>query len=294
MKLLRRQLLHLAAASLNDIQSEGSSIMQLIIFGIAAIASFVVATGPLAAQTLDKVKQRGVLVVGTKADYKPFGFRDTSGVIVGFEPDLARDVAGRLGARLELEPVVSSNRIQFLQQGKIDLMLATMNVTQERRQTVGIIDPSYYASGINVLAIKKVALKTWEQLKNQKICAIQGAWYNKVVAEKYGADIVAFRGQTEAETALLQGNCIGWMYDDTAFLERLGEPKWSAFEMSLETILDEPWSAAVKVEERDGPWGQFMAKTITEWHRSGKLIEVEKKWSIPPSAFLKKMSAETK
>ena len=260
--------------------------LQLVIFGIAAIASFIVTTGPLAAQTLDKVKQRGVLVVGTKADYKPFGFRDTSGAIVGF--------ASRLGVRLELEPVVSSNRMQFLQQGKIDLMLATMNVTQERRQTVGIIDPSYYASGVNVLAIKKAALKTWEQLKNQKICAIQGAWYNKVVAEKYGAEIVAFRGQTESETALLQGNCIGWMYDDTAFLERLGDPKWSAFEMPLETILDEPWGAAVKLEERDGPWGQFMAKTITEWHRSGKLIEVEKKWSIPPSAFLKKVSAETK
>src|SRR5260370_76099 len=260
--------------------------LQLIIAGIAAFAAFMVTTGPLAAQTLDKIKQRGVLVVGTKADYKPFGFRDTSGAIVGFEPDLARDVAGRLGARLDLEPVVSSNRMQFLQQGKIDLMLATMNVTAERRQTGGVIDPSYYASGVNVLAVKKASLKTWEGLKGQKICAIQGAWYNKVVAEKYGADIVAFRGQAESETALLQGNCIGWLYDDTAFLERLGEPKWSAFEMPLETILDEPGGAAVKLEERDGPWGRFRAKTITQCHRSGKLIAVEKKCRLPPSAFL--------
>ena len=268
--------------------------LQQIIAGIAAVAAVIVAIVPLAAQTLDRIKQRGVLVVGTKADYKPFGFRDTSGAIVGFEPDLARDVAARLGVRLELEPVVSANRMQFLQQGKIDLMIATMNVTQERRQTVGIVDPSYYASGVNVLAIKRAGLKTWEQLKNQKICAIQGAWYNKVVAEKYGADIVAFRGQAESETALLQGNCIGWMYDDTAFLERLGDPKWAAFEMPLETILDEPWGAAVKLEERNGPWGQFMAKTLTEWHRSGKLVEVEKKWNIPPSAFLKRMSTEVK
>src|SRR5437763_16143064 len=138
--------------------------LQLIIAGIAA---FIVATDPLAAQTLDKIKQRGVLVVGTKADYKPFGFRDTSGAIVGFEPDLASDVAARLGVRLELEPVVSANRMQFLQQGKIDLMLATMNVTDERRKTVGIVEPSYYASGVNVLANRKVALKQWEALKGQ-------------------------------------------------------------------------------------------------------------------------------
>src|SRR5437764_11226107 len=111
-----------------------------IIAGAAAVAACVT-TGPLSAQTLDKVKQRGVIVVGTKADYKPFGFRDTSGAIVGFEPDLARDVADRLGVKLEIEPVVSSNRMQFLQQGKIDLMIATMNDTAERRKTVGIIDP---------------------------------------------------------------------------------------------------------------------------------------------------------
>ena len=256
---------------------------------IAATVALAFAAAPAAAQTLDKIKQRGVLVVGSKADYKPFGFRDPSGAIVGFEPDLGRDIAERLGVKLELEPVVSSNRMQFLQQGKINLMIATMNDTAERRKTVGIIEPSYYASGVNVLVVKKAALKNWEQLKDQKICAIQGAWYNKTVAEKYGADIVAFKGQTEAETALLQGNCIGWVYDDTAFVERLADPKWAAFEMPLETILAEPWGVAVKLEERDGPWGQFVAKAVADWHRTGKLIELEKKWNIPPSTFLKKM-----
>jgi polar amino acid transport system substrate-binding protein len=266
---------------------------RILIAAIAAVTGFA-ATVSLHAQTLDKIKQRGVLVVGTKADYKPFGFRDPSGAIVGFEPDLARDVADRLGVRLELEPVVSANRMQFLQQGKIDLMLATMNVTEERRKTVGIVEPSYYASGVNVLADRKVALKRWEALKGQKVCGIQGAFFNKYVAEKYGADIVAFRGQNEAETALSQGNCIAWLYDDTAFAERLADPKWAGFEMPLETILSEPWSAAVKLGERDGPWGQFMAKTVADWHRTGRLIELEKKWNITPSAFLRKAQAETK
>src|SRR5438094_10002971 len=107
--------------------------LQLIISGIAAIATFIVTTGPLAAQTLDKIKQRGVLVVGTKADYKPFGFRDPGGAIIGLEPDMAKEVAGKLGVKAEVEPVVSSNRMQFLQQGKIDLMIATMNDKPDRR-----------------------------------------------------------------------------------------------------------------------------------------------------------------
>jgi polar amino acid transport system substrate-binding protein len=194
--------------------------------GLAALAGVALAATPIAAQTLDKIKQRGVLVVGTKADYKPFGFRDPSGAIVGLEPDLAKDVADKLGVKLELEPVVSSNRMQFLQQGKIDLMIATMNDKPDRRQVVGIVEPLYYASGVNVLASKKANLKSWEQLKGQKVCGIQGAWYNKPVAEKYGADFISFKGQSEAETALMQGNCIGWVYDDTAFAERLADAKW--------------------------------------------------------------------
>ncbi|HVX99473.1 MAG TPA: transporter substrate-binding domain-containing protein [Pseudorhodoplanes sp.] len=267
---------------------------RIFLTGIAAIAAAGLAMGGAAAQTLDKIKQRGVLVVGTKADYKPFGFRDPSGTIVGFEPDMAKDVADKLGVKLELEPVVSSNRMQFLQQGKIDLMIATMNDKPDRRQVVGIIDPLYYASGVNVLSNKKAALKNWEQLKDQKVCGIQGAWYNKPVAEKYGADIVAFKGQTEAETALLQGNCIGWVYDDTAFAERLADPKWAEFEMTLPTIMEEPWGLAVKLEEREGPWGQFMSKMVEDWHRSGRLIELEKKWKIPASAYLKAMHEKYK
>src|SRR5258708_3023388 len=261
-------------------QVQGICMRKLFFSAAAAAIGLAIAAAPAAAQTLEKIKQRGTLIVGSKADYKPFGFRDPSGAIVGFEPDIAKLVADKLGVKLEVESVVSSNRMQFLQQGKIDLMIATMNDKPDRRLLVGIIEPLYYASGVNVLSNKKAALKNWEQLKGQPICAIQGAWYNKPVAEKYGAEIVAFKGQTEAETALLQGNCIGWVYDDTAFAERLADPKWAAFEMPLATIMEEPWGIAVKLEEREGPWGQFMTKTVEDWHRSGRLIALEKKWNI--------------
>src|SRR5678815_814925 len=116
---------------------------KLLLSAAAAALGLALAAAPAAAQTLDKIKQRGVIVVGSKADYKPFGFRDPSGAIVGFEPDIARLVAEKLCVTVEIEPVVSSNRMQFLQQGKIDLMNATMNDKPDRRQVVGIIEPLY-------------------------------------------------------------------------------------------------------------------------------------------------------
>ncbi len=99
------------------------------------------------ADVLQTIKQKGVLTVGTKADYRPFGFLDPAGKIVGFEADLAADVAKRLGVKLELVPVVASNRIQFLQQGKIDMMIATMSDTPERRKIVDIVEPRLLCVG---------------------------------------------------------------------------------------------------------------------------------------------------
>ena len=90
------------------------------------------------ADDLATIRQRGTLVVGVKADYRPFGFRSPSGEIVGIEPALAADVAQSLGVKLELVPVAASNRIQLLEEGKIDLIIATMNGTMDRRWAVGL------------------------------------------------------------------------------------------------------------------------------------------------------------
>src|SRR5665647_383017 len=96
---------------------------------IAALMAGMFTVTAVHADAISNIKEKGVLVVGAKADYRPFGFLDPSGKIVGFEPDLAADIAKRLGVKLELVPVVSSNRIQYLQQGKIDLMIATLSDT---------------------------------------------------------------------------------------------------------------------------------------------------------------------
>jgi polar amino acid transport system substrate-binding protein len=235
-----------------------------------------------------KVLERGTLVVGVKADYKPWGFRDPSGKIVGMEADLAQDVADALGAKLELIPVQSSNRMQFLQQGKIDLMIATMSDRSDRRKVVGIVEPNYYTSGTNVLA-KKGALTKWTELKGKPVCGKQGAFYNKIVSKRYGSKIVAFVGNAEAKQALRDGKCIAWVYDDSSIMADLASGQWDDYEMPLATEDDNPWGIAVPLEERDGVWGRFMAGMIYNWHASGRLIELEKKWGIQSTAYVEKM-----
>jgi len=260
--------------------------------GLFAAMALGVAPGVAGADAMSDIKAKGVLVVGTKADYRPFGFLDPSGKIVGFEPDLAADIAKRLGVKLELVPVVAANRIQFLQQGKIDLMIATMSDTPERRKIVDIVDPDYYASGTNVMARKSAGLKSWEGLKGKKVCLIQGAFYNKELQEKYGVEGVAFPGTAEALSALRNGNCVGFAYDDTAIVGELQKPESGDYEMPLNSILVQPWGVAVKQGEKG--FADFVSKAIVDWHKTGMIAQLEKKWNIKPTKFAEEMQAKYK
>ncbi len=235
----------------------------------------------------NKVMERGKVVVGVKADYKPWGYRDESGALVGMEIDMARAAADAMGVELELVPVQSSNRMQFLEQGKIDLMIATMSDRADRRKIVGIVQPNYYTSGTNVMAPKALGLSSWEDLRDKPVCGKQGAFYNQIVTERYGANIIAFTGNAEAKQALRDKKCIAWVYDDSSIGSDLASGNWDDFEMPLNSEDDNPWGLAVPLEERNCVFGHFMSGISYDWLQSGQLQEWEAKWGIKPTRFLK-------
>ena len=234
----------------------------------------------------NKVMDRGKLVVGVKADYKPWGYRDESGSIVGMEVDMAQLVADAMGVELETVAVQSSNRMQFLEQGKIDMMIATMSDRPDRRKIVGITQPNYYTSGTNVMSPKALSLDEWEDLRGKPVCGKQGAFYNKIVSERYGAEIVAFTGNAEAKQALRDKKCIAWVYDDSSIVSDLSSGNWNDFEMPLASEDDNPWGLAVPLGELDCIFGNFMSGMTYNWHQSGKLIELENKWGIQATKYL--------
>jgi len=255
--------------------------------------------GPAAAaqctnEVWKKVMERGKIIVGVKADYKPWGFRNESGDIVGMEVDMAQDVADAMGVKLETVAVQSSNRMQFLEQGKIDMMIATMSDREDRRKLVGIVQPNYYTSGTNVMSPKAVGIKKWEDLRDKPVCGKQGAFYNKIVAERYGAKIVAFTGNAEAKQALRDKKCVAWVYDDSSIMSDLSSGNYNDYEMPLNSEDDNPWGLAVPVAEKNCVFGQFMSGMTVNWHMSGRLIELEKKWGIQPTKYLADQKARFK
>lgn len=264
---------------------------RLVKWTVALVVLALACGHAMADDTLAKVKAAGKIAAGVKNDYRPWGFLDPSGQIVGMEVDLARDIAKRLGVELQLVPVVAANRMEFLAQGNIDMIIATMSDTPERRKVVGMIEPQYYASATNILAPKSANLKAWTDLTGKKVCGVQGAFYNRGVEQKYKAEIVSFAGVPDALKALQTGTCIAFVYDDTFIQSTLSakDPQWADYEMPLKSEDPQPWAIGVRLDDVNGPFGQFLSKTSEEWHKTGYLIDLEKKWGITPSPFLVEM-----
>jgi polar amino acid transport system substrate-binding protein len=270
--------------------------MKKYVLAATAAAVMMSSTAAFAAQCTNerwnKVMERGKMVVGVKADYKPWGFRNESGDIVGMEIDMAKAAGEAMGVDVELVAVQSSNRMQFLEQGKIDMMIATMSDRADRRKIVGIVQPNYYTSGTNVMAPKAVGLKKWEDLRGKPVCGKQGAFYNKIVTERYGVNVVAFTGNAEAKQALRDKKCIAWVYDDSSIGSDLASGNWDDFEMPLTSEDDNPWGLAVPLGEKDCIFGNFMSGLSFNWLQSGQLQEWEAKWGIQPTQFLKDKKAK--
>ncbi|RWB61679.1 transporter substrate-binding domain-containing protein [Mesorhizobium sp.] len=262
-----------------------------------ALAAGIAFTGSVAyAQTLDcgtdtlcRVKAAGVMKIGTKDDYVPWSYRAADGSFKGMEVDIGNKIAKVLGVKTEFVKVNSANRFEFLAQGQIDLMIASASDTAERRKIVTFVHPNYYSSGYTVFLPAAVKATQWSQISGQTVCAVQGAWYNKPAQEEFGIKVLAFPGTAETEAAMTQGRCIGLLEDDNQINVRLSDPKWAGYQMPLPIQADTPWGMAVRQADQSSPFYYFVAGVISEMHRDGTLLDLEKANGIKNSAFLIRM-----
>jgi polar amino acid transport system substrate-binding protein len=259
---------------------------------VSLAAMLTLACVPAFADMLDDIKARGKLVVGVKKDVLPWGYLNAkTNVIEGLEPDLAKDLAKRLGVGLELVGLVIAERVNALEERRVDVLIATLSDTPDRRARLTLIEPHYYSAGVNVLARKTEGFKNWLDLRNRRICGQRGAFHNRQVAIEYGADIVPLYGIELVKSALRDGRCSAFLNDDTAIAAMLIDPAWGKqFEMPLPTLYQTPKSVALPPGEFGTRLEAQISNAVVDWHRSGLLRQLEQKWGVPQSTFAREMN----
>lgn len=246
---------------------------------------------PRSSERLALVKQRGSLIVGVKTDYPPFGFLNTSGVSEGFEHDLAADVAKRLGVSLTKVAVSGANRLQKLEEGSVDMLLATTADTVERRKVATMIEPNYYASGVTLFMRPEQNIHDWSDTRGQKVCATQGSYFNRMMAQRYLLDLQMFNTARDAKLAVKDKRCIGYLFDNTAIQGDLRLPEWAGYKAPLPPVLNTPWALVIARREAGSEFERLLGDIVANWHRSGFAIEREKAWGLPASNFLASTNA---
>jgi polar amino acid transport system substrate-binding protein len=237
--------------------------------------------------TLDKVRQRGKIIVGVILSGPPFGTIDpVTQKSIGYNVELAEGVAKALGVSLENIQVQPSNRVQFLQQGKVDILIANMQWTQERSEMLSFVPTPFEEVGGAAIARKGSGIKVWEDLRGKPVCVSQGSNFTKPLAETYGAEIKAFRGQPESLLALKGGNCVAAVHVSPTLRELVADnADWKDHEIVSHADLI-PSPSVIWVRKGEADIQAALDKVVQNWHRTGWLIAVEKKNGMTPTPLL--------
>jgi polar amino acid transport system substrate-binding protein len=246
-------------------------------------------TGLRASERLTQIKRRGTLLVGVKTDYPPFGMISGNGVPQGFEHDLAQDIATRLGVTLTKVAVSSANRLQKLEEGAIDVVIATQGDTAERRKIATQIEPNYYASGATLLVLPESQLRDWPDVRGQRVCATQGSYFNRQMSSRYLLNLQIYNNARDAKLAVRDKRCIGFLYDNTALESDIKQPEWAGYKIPFPVSIPTPWAIAIGRNESGTEFAALLSDIVADWHRSGFLIERERAWNLRPSKFLQDM-----
>lgn len=161
-------------------------------------------------EVLKKIKDNGKLVLGTSADYPPFEFHvsvDGKDQIVGFDIDIAKEIAKELGVELEIKDMKFDGLLAALDQGVVDLVIAGMSPTPEREENADF--SSIYYTAVQSLVVKtadQASITSLADLSGKKVGVQKGTIQETLAEEQMkGAEVVALGKITDIVLSLKSG-----------------------------------------------------------------------------------------
>jgi len=229
--------------------------------------------------TLDKIIQRGKIIVGVKFDTKPFGYIDENQKLVGYDVDLAKYLAKSiLGSedRVEFKQVTPSNRILALNSGQVDMVIATMTITSQRSEVVDFSAP-YYMAGQAILVPQKSDIRSMSDLNGKRVIIIFGTTAEKnlrLIAPE--AQIVGYKTYTSGYSALKQNRADAITSDDTILIGFALQDK--SLKLLPKRYSKEPYAIAFKKGTESASLRNKVDFIIDDMSKTGKLKQLKAKW----------------
>ena len=155
--------------------------------------------GALAQDALATITKSKTVKIGVPADYPPYGFVGLDLKPIGLDIDVANLIGAKLGAAVELVPVVSANRIPYLQTKKIDLIVSTLGKNEERLKIIDF-SAAYAPFYQGVFALKSTAIKSFDDLAGKTVAVTRGAMEDEMIGKVAPTSAVIQRFEDQAAT----------------------------------------------------------------------------------------------
>jgi polar amino acid transport system substrate-binding protein len=255
---------------------------------LAALLLLASASLAQAGPTYDKVMKDKVVRIGLMTDSIPAGFYDEKKDWVGFDVDIADEIAKRLGAKPERVVVNNKTRIAFLQQGTIDFSAANMTHKREREQSIDF-SITYFFDGQKIMA-KKGQFKDLKDFKGKKIATMQGTTSEvniKNFLKQLGdpnaeQNVISFQKESECFQALQMGRVAGWSTDSTILIGYAGQAP-GQFELVGDFISEEPYGLGLP--QNDSAWRNAVNAALQDMWRDGTYTKIYNKWYGPDTKY---------
>lgn len=205
-----------------------------------------------AGTTMEKLNKAGTIKIGTKFDQPLFGQKGLDGKPVGFDVEMGKAIAAKLGIaadKIEWVETVSQNRESFIEQGRVDLVIATYTINDARKEKVSFAGP-YYEAGQALLVNKDdTSITKPEDVAGKKVCSVTGSTPAKTIAEKYNAEVVPAATYTACLEPLRNKQVVA-VTTDNVILAGYVDKEPDAFKLaSDETFTKEPYGIGLKKDD---------------------------------------------
>lgn len=231
--------------------------------------------------TLGQIIKRDKLIVGVRDDAAPFGFRDKSGSLIGYDIDLARIIAKGIfnnDKKVEFVPVTASNRIMKLNSGEVDILIATMSVTEQRQQILDFSVP-YHFAGQAILTSRVGKATTLKDFDGKKLIIVFGSTSeNNLRKNAPEIEVLGFKNYKDAFNALKAGKAQGVMADDTILYNLVQND--GSVKILPKRYSQEPYAVAFRKENENIRLKEKVDYIIDNLQSTGSLNKMREKWNI--------------
>jgi glutamate transport system substrate-binding protein len=229
--------------------------------------------------TMAKIQEAGEIVIGVKYDVPPFGFKNPqSGEVEGFDVDLGKQIADALGVEPVFKEAISDNRIPFLQDGTVDLILSTMTITTDRAAEMDYSRPYFVAHG-RILVPEGSDITGIEDLGGKSVCTAIDSTYEATIAEEQpDADLKLVDSYSECYE-LVQDGAVDAVSTDDVILTGMviqSEESDQKLEMVGDQMTVEPYGAGVP--DGDQEFAAFISGVIDDMFASGEWDDLYQEW----------------